>query len=259
MSKDRELNRARDLLKQKKYEQAYGILIKLDHPMAEQWVQQVSLKLSQTHDSLEGLRVSSPIGDDGLADAGVISEMGAKDMGGANIITGLMVGLILAPLMTFLGIGAYHLLELAELSYELVIFPLVLSTVAGLALALVMGIFRVRGPLITFALVVFAAFMSYGAFRYAGYLEAMQDPLVSEFVTEVTGGDDFLSYLQFAALDGQEVPRGQAIELFDQFAPRMDTDTTWLYWGFELLIILLMPWVITSGMRKRPTPALAEI
>lgn len=254
---NQQMQRVQALIRDKRYNQARELLVRMDDPRAEAMVQKLSIATADPDGVMEGVNYVSPIGPIPGDDAAVIRPLGSKDLNAAVYVGGALALLITSAIAIFIGLSLNYSTQLTD--YQLIVFPVIAAAAGGLALNIVLSILRVRGPL-TVVLALITGLLIYGTYWSAQYDDyraaaeittaearsAFDDQLQSEY-----GLGGVLGFVMLSGQRGQAVRGEQLVPFFDDYFPFMPETETYIYWLAELGIMLLLPVIFTSGRRRK--------
>lgn len=144
---DLQLEQARTLLKAKQYDRARDLLLKIDHPMAEQWIDQIDITLSGRMGQVADLRsadaATAPERFGNIVVGDLIRPMDlprSKPLPVYGFALMVFVALLTAPLLALILINADAVLHVAVLSVWAA------AWLGGALLRMAVGVGGVRAP-----------------------------------------------------------------------------------------------------------------
>ncbi len=256
---NQQMQRVQALIRDKRYNQARELLVRMDDPRAEAMVQKLSIATADPDGVMEGVNYVSPIGPIPGDDNTVIRPLGSKDLNAAVYVGGALALLITSVIAIFIGLALNYSTQITD--YQLVVFPVIAAAAGGVALNVVLGVLRVRGPL-TVVLALITGLLIYGTYWNAQYNDFLRAAQVSSTAEARDAFDQRLraeygigGVLGFVILTGdtrgQPVRGEQLIPFFDDYFPFLPQTETLIYWIVELGIMLLIPVIFTSGRRRK--------
>jgi hypothetical protein len=177
---------------------------------------------------------------------------------------GGFIALILATIIGGAVIGGI-VFAASHLIYLIILFPLLMGAVGGGLLALVVRGTKVRSPIIAalFGLIMGVGIV--GVYRFAEYYIDFRneitnaahesegdnitqeeiDQFIDETLEQETGSPGFIGYLKYSASLGTTITRSSSeVEL--------DEKATWVYWGIELVIVMLFCAGLAASAARKP-------
>lgn len=167
-SQDQTIEKARALLKEKKFDQARTLLLTTNHPMAQQWIEQIDIRaLGQGNTSnMDGLTVRAPLGSEDYSDNDLIRPL---DTGRISALPAF--GLALMVFVALVGgvLIGYGLYYSSYFAYAIVISAWVAAFIGGTVLRMAVQAGGVRHARTAFWVGVIMGLAIYGTYRYALY------------------------------------------------------------------------------------------
>lgn len=165
---DQAIEKARVLLKAKKYDQARTLLMTTNHPMAQQWIEQIDIRAAGQGGmtTMDGLSVRAPLGSENYSDNDLIRPLVT------GRITALPAfGLALIAFVALVGgvLLGYALYYSSYFAYAIVVSAWVAAFIGGTALRIAMQVGGVRHARSAFWVGVIMGLVLYGTYRYALY------------------------------------------------------------------------------------------
>lgn len=278
------LTTASELIREKRYREARAMLVKLDHPVAEQWINKIDALLAKEAST----SAVAPTRAKTTSTTSVATPQSAKTTEAAAAKTKTapikstqeksknsdklpISGIIIAFLcLIIVGIGGGILLFLSsKITYLIFLSPLIAALVVGAIMGQALKIGKVRDGLAAAIMAGVMGVLAYGTYRYAEYLDFVQvfhdetvadygeltveehaelDVFINEMLVADTGQSGFIG---FVLMQGQQ---GMTVE-----STRVGrSPTTWskemtlLYWGAEILGFLLIPAGMALGTTSEP-------
>lgn len=179
---------------------------------------------------------------------------------------GGFIALILATVIGSAVIGGI-VFAASHLIYLIILFPLLMGAVGGGLLALVVRGTKVRSPIIAalFGLIMGVGIV--GVYRFAEYYIDFRNEItnaahesegnnitqeeIDQFIDltleEETGSPGFIGYLKYSASLGTTITRSSGSSEME-----LDEKATWVYWGIELIIVMLFCAGLAFAAARKP-------
>jgi hypothetical protein len=171
-ARDTTLEQARELLKHKRFDEARALLLRTDHPLAQQWLDQIEIRRAGQTGELDGLKVRSALGSAPGEDSLYVDDL-IRPLDDVRASTLPAFGL---ALMVFVaGVGGvllgYGLHLSTSIAYAIVVSAWIAAYLGGIGLRTAVAAGGVRAPRAAFWIGLLMGVLIYGAYRYAGYQE----------------------------------------------------------------------------------------
>jgi hypothetical protein len=167
-TQDQTLEKARALLKAKQFDQARSLLLTSNHPMAQQWIEQIDIRTAGqgSTTSMSGLSVRAPLGSEDYSDDDLIRPLTTGRITSLPAVGfGLMVFVALVG-GVLLGYGLYYSTYYA---YAIVVSAWVAAFIGGSLLRIGIQLGGVRHARSAFWVGLIMGLVLYGTYRYALY------------------------------------------------------------------------------------------
>lgn len=153
--------------------------------------------------------------------------------------------------------------------YLIVAFPIFAGFLAGLALAFVVKVGKIRSPIIAIFAGLVAALVMYGVYHFASYYitfrgqvqevaveqqldltDAEIDAFINEQLELEFGSSGFIGYMQLAAREGFSITR--ATSSSSSGGLEISGAGVWIYWGVEILLAAALAASAASSQAGEP-------
>ncbi len=276
------LLQASELIKEKRYKEARAMLVKVDHPVAEQWLNKIDALMAKEKSTPSSApmpaKTKTPPSQSTSQSTPIVAATPTpkpkatheKTKNSAHTLptAGIIIGFLVAVIG---GIGGGILLLMSSrITYIIFGSPLIAAGILGLVMGQSLKMTKVRDVL---AAAIFAALMgglAYGTFRYGEYLDFVQivhdetiveygeltpaehaelDEYLNDMLVEATGQSGFIGYV---LLEGQEGMTVTGTRYGTESESIWSKEATYLYWGFEILVFLIAPAAVVYNMISEP-------
>jgi hypothetical protein len=260
MTAKQKMTQARDLIRARQYGEARAILETVDHPLAREWLSKLDriAPLQQTSSWTKSRQTTTA------------REQSPGRPAQRQPTTAPAYGLLLLLVVAVLGgVGVGLLLFYSStIVYILIFSPLLAAGLAGLIIDQGIRLGKMRDG---FTAVVFAVFMGlavYGTYRYAEYVDfrreireeilqinsgvnpSQLDVFIDDRLRQETGYRAFPGYIMMTAREGIALTISSRYSR-DEIEGTIGEGPTVIYWGIEMLIMLIVPaWMAHSGSRQ---------
>lgn len=265
MSETEIIKQAQELIKARRYDEARHLLQGVQHPMADQLLEQIKQIGEMGSMSARGVQPGAKR-DDWMNQVIDAAESQTQTQSGGS--AGGAILLLIASVVGGLAVGALLFLT-SKLLYLIIASIAIAGALAGLILSLIFQWAKIRNVALAWIFGILIGLIMYGTFRYAEYLDFVQETrrladeeagvgvvsdddlntFIDEFLLEETGSSGLIGFFRLQAKEGMTIQRTSASASSDGIT--LNQELTVAYWIIEVLIAVGVPIGMAARQAKQ--------